>query len=129
MKVKKILLTASLISAASFAFAGSDWLSNVANTIDNVNSVASGDGLVNKTTIKDVISSGNKYINRRVQVTGKVVSMAVTQTEGIYAITIADDEGNVLKVNVNVSPFCRLMQSVTAFGTYNGTTLENGKIW
>ena len=129
MNFKKLLLTVAIITTATFAFAGSDWLSNVANTVDNVNSIASGDGLVNKTSINDVISSGSKYINRRVQVSGKVVALAVTKTDGIYAVTLADDAGNTIAVNVSVSPFCRLMQTVTAFGTYNGKSLDNGKIW
>jgi len=129
MKIKKLLLTAVLVTATSFVFAGSDWLSNVANTVDNVNSIAGGDGVVNKTTIKDVQNSGSKYINRRVQVTGKIVALAVTKTEGVFAVTIADDEGNTMKVNVTVAPLRRLLDTVTAFGTYNGKSLDNGKIW
>ncbi|HBM15987.1 MAG TPA: hypothetical protein DD381_06560 [Lentisphaeria bacterium] len=129
MKMRKFLLAAVILTGTTFAFAGSDWLSNVANTVDNVNSIASGDGIVNKTTISDIKNSGTKYINRRVQVTGKIVALSVTKTEGIYAVTIADDTGNTLRVNVTVSPLRRLLDTVTAFGTYNGESLDNGKIW
>lgn len=127
MKIKTILLAASIFTAGTL-FAGSDWLSKVGNTVDNVNSIVSGEGSITKTTIKDVKTSGSKYVNKKVEVSGKIVGLAVGSGEGKFVVIIADEDGTKMNVNVTNNPYRRLLDSATAVGTYNGDSLDNGKI-
>ena len=128
MKFGKLLLTAALISAATLSYAGSDWLSKVTDAINNESSVTNQDSTAIQVSINDIKSSGTKYINRRVQITGKIVSVSITKTEGIFAVTIADDKGATLQALVNTPPSCNILATVTAAGIYNGVALEEANV-
>lgn len=128
MKIRTVLFVLTIISVSTFVFAESDWLSKVSETVNTVNTVVNGDSSLTKTTIKDVKTSGNKYVNRNVEVTGKVVGLAVGPSEGKYIITLADQDGTKINVNISRKPFHDLFDTATAVGTYNGDSLDNGKI-
>lgn len=128
MQALKTLSIASIVFAATFAFADSDWLSKVGNTVDNVNSIVSGEGAITQTTIKDVKTSGNKYVNKKVQVSGKIVGLAVGSSDGKFVVILADEDGTKINVNITNNPYNRLLDKVTATGTYNGDSLDSGKI-
>ncbi|MCF7888775.1 MAG: hypothetical protein K9L78_01520, partial [Victivallales bacterium] len=61
---KKTIITVLLLCCCT-AFGG--WLDKVADTVDTVNKVVNPEQAI-KTTIKDVKTSGTKYINKEVQV-------------------------------------------------------------
>ena len=128
MKIKTILLAASIFTAGTLFAGDNSWLSKVGNTVDNVNSIVSGEGSITKTTIKDVKTSGSKYVNKKVEVSGKIVGLAVGSGEGKFVVIIADEDGTKINVNVSNNPYRRLLDSATAVGTYNGDSLDNGKI-
>lgn len=128
MKLKTIILAASLFTAGSLLAGDNNWLSKVGNTVDNVNSIVSGEGAITKTTVKDLKASGNKYINKKVEVSGKIVGLALGSGEGKFVVIIADEDGTKINVNVTNNPYRRLLDTATAIGTYNGDSLDNGKL-
>lgn len=123
MKLKAILLSTAVFVVGTLTAGDSNWLSEVADSVNNVNSIVNGDKSVNETTIKDVKTSGNKYTNKKVKVSGKVVGLAVG-TGDKFIITLADTDGTKINVNVSKEPRFRLMDSATARGTYNGDSID-----
>jgi DNA/RNA endonuclease YhcR with UshA esterase domain len=67
-------------------------------------------------------------VNKKVEVSGKIVGLAVGSGEGKFVVIIADEDGTKINVNVTNNPYRRLLDSATAVGTYNGDSLDNGKI-
>ncbi|MEI6056048.1 MAG: hypothetical protein WCR55_08320 [Lentisphaerota bacterium] len=128
MKLKAFLFAAAIFTVGALIAGDNSWLSKVGNTVDNVNSIVSGEGSITKTTIKDVKTSGSKYVNKKVEVSGKIVGLAVGSGEGKFVVIIADEDGTKMNVNVTNNPYRRLLDSATAVGTYNGDSLDNGKI-
>ncbi len=120
---KKAFITIILISCCCTLFAG--WLDDVANTVDTVNKVVNPEKAV-KTTIGDLQNSENKYINRKVQVTGKVMGLAVVNDD-TFAVFVQDNGGKV-KVIVKNNPYCRLLDNITVTGIYNGDGLVSAYI-
>lgn len=123
MKLKAILLTTTILTAGTLAAEDSNWLSKVSNSVNNVNSIVNGDKSLNETTIKDVKTSGNKYTNKKVEVSGKVVGLAVGIGDK-FIVTLADTDGTKINVNVSKEPRFHLMDSATARGTYNGDAID-----
>ncbi|MCF7791054.1 MAG: hypothetical protein K9M56_03555 [Victivallales bacterium] len=114
---KKTIITVLLLCCCT-AFGG--WLDKVADTVDTVNKVVNPEQAI-KTTIKDVKTSGTKYINKEVQVSGKVMGLAVVHDKK-YVVFIKDDKYKIKAFFTEV-PKCSLCDEVIVSGIYNGREL------
>jgi mannose/fructose/N-acetylgalactosamine-specific phosphotransferase system component IIB len=122
--MKKSILILLCCIGCSTIFAAS-WLDKVADTVNTVNDIVNSDQIA-KTTIKNIKEAGSKYVNRTVQVYGKVIGLAVDK-ENKYAVFIENNEQKI-KVVTSKKPVCRLLDNITVTGIYNGEELENATI-
>ena len=119
---KAIILLFCLTSSSIFA---ASWLDKVADTVNTVNEIVNPEQAV-KTNIKTVTESANKYVNKTIQITGKVIGMAVDK-DNKYAIFLENNESKIKAVTSN-KPSFRLLDNITVTGIYNGEELENAII-
>lgn len=123
MKLKKILLILSFVFCSTISFAS--WFDKVADTVSTVDSIVNNKP-AEKVTISELINSDTKYINKAVEVKGKVLGLAV-DTEGKFVIII-EDGNNKLKLYMNTNPTCRLLDNIKVIGIYNGYGITQTKL-
>ena len=119
MQLKKTVTVIASIFLLTFAvnYAYAGWLDDVSKTVSNVNDIVNAKDVV-KTTIQNILNSGNKFINREVEVSGKVTGMAVIGKNS-YVIQLADSK-KVIKCYLNKRPSFRLEEKITVKGVYDG---------
>jgi hypothetical protein len=122
--MKKILILLCCISCVSL-FAGSNWLEQVTDTVNTVNNMVNQEQAV-KISLKDLEKSSAKYINKTVQVTGKVIGLAIANNNN-YAVFIEKDKAK-MKVLTKIKPTCRLLDEVVVIGIYNATEIQDANI-
>lgn len=119
---KSIITTIAVISLsasmASFASIGS-FLNDAANTTQAVSSAVNGPTKLSVAQLKD---SGMKYVNRSVEVKGKVIEMKLRK-DNSYAVIIENNDMKIIGVTPN-NPTVMLGKTIALSGTYNGRFIQ-----
>lgn len=122
MKYKMLLILCFLfISTLSFG----SWFDKVADTVSTVDSIVNNKP-AEKVKISELVNSDTKYINKAVEVSGKVVGLAVDSQNKF--VIIVEDGDSKLKLYINTNPSCRLLDNIKAVGVYNGNGLTEVKV-
>ena len=121
----KKILALMFFAMISLNLFSANWLDQVTDTVNTVNNIVN-DGQVANVTIEKLKNSGNTYINKTVQISGKVMGMAVVSNKE-FAIFVQQKKAKV-QVVVNEIPNCLLMDKIVVKGVYNGKSLDNATI-
>jgi hypothetical protein len=123
MKQKKSIVCVFvflLLAVSSAAYAG--WLDDVSKTVGNVHNTVNPKKAV-KTTISKIVTSGYKYVNRYVEISGTVTGMAVL-SKNKYVIQLTDNK-KAIKCDIKHRPTFRLEDKITVQGMYDGHGIVN----
>ena len=102
-----------------------NWLNDVTNTVNTVNSVVNANKLV-KIDIDDLADSGKQYINKQVQVSGMVAALAVDDDNNYFVFL--QKSGATVKCQIKANPNCKLKDHITVTGKWNGKEIIDSQI-
>ncbi|MDC0535753.1 hypothetical protein OAO18_08095 [Francisellaceae bacterium] len=123
--IKKIItatVASTILLTGSATYAG--LLSDAANTTTAVTNAVNGPA---KLSIQELNSSGTKYINKQVQISGNVTAMKMDSKDS-YTTTITDKSGNKVDVMTTKVPSVKLGSETKITGDYNGKAITTESI-